>query len=204
MTAHIMRAILYCLTILITGVRSRGDLAEHECGGGQRIFYANHQSHGDFLLIWAALPGKMRRRVRPVAAGDYWLKTPVRRWLARQVFNMVLIARDGGPVQAQQTIAAALQQGDDLILFPEGTRRTGDTLLPFKSGLFYLHLQHPEVHLVPVWIENIQDVLPKGRYLPVPMLCSVCFGVNFRPQTADKSAFLQQARQQLLVLRDER
>ena len=197
MMAQLMRTALYLLVILVTGVRSQGKISSNVLRN-PTVFYANHQSHGDFLLIWAALPVIMRHHVRPVAAGDYWLKTPLRRFLALKVFNMVLIDRGDDPKQALSTMSAALQQGDSLIIFPEGTRNSSEELLPFKSGLFYLYRDQPNVDLLPVWIENIQDVLPKGRYLPVPMLCSVYFGAPYEPDDMNKSVFLEQARERLI------
>ena len=197
MMAQLMRTALYLLVILVTGVRSQGKISSNVLRN-PTVFYANHQSHGDFLLIWAALPVFMRHHVRPVAAGDYWLKTPLRRFLALKVFNMVLINRGDDPKQALSTMSAALQQGDSLIIFPEGTRNSSEELLPFKSGLFYLYRDQPNVDLLPVWIENIQDVLPKGRYLPVPMLCSVYFGAPYEPDDMNKSVFLEQTRERLI------
>lgn len=197
MMAHLMRTALYILVVLVTGVSSRGNIAVAVLRR-PTVFYANHQSHGDFLMIWAALPAILRHKVRPVAAGDYWLKTPMRRFLALKVFNMVLINRGDDPKQALSTMSAALAGGDSLILFPEGTRNCDGDLLPFKSGLFYLYRDHPNVDLLPVWIANIQDVLPKGRYLPVPMLCSVTFGVPYEPIDMEKSTFLEQARERLI------
>ena len=197
MMAQLMRTALYLLVILVTGVRSQGKISANVLRN-PTVFYANHQSHGDFLLIWAALPVFMRHHVRPVAAGDYWLKTPLRRFLALKVFNMVLINRGDDPKQALTTMSAALQQGDSLIIFPEGTRNSSEELLPFKSGLFFLYRDQPNVDLLPVWIENIQDVLPKGRYLPVPMLCSVYFGAPYEPDDMNKSVFLEQARERLI------
>ena len=133
MMAQLMRTALYLLVILVTGVRSQGKISANVLRN-PTVFYANHQSHGDFLLIWAALPVFMRHHVRPVAAGDYWLKTPLRRFFALKVFNMVLINRGDDPKQALTTMSAALQQGDSLIIFPEGTRNSSEELLPFKVG----------------------------------------------------------------------
>lgn len=197
MIAQLMRTALYMLVVLVTGVSSQGNIPAAVLRR-PTVFYANHQSHGDFLLIWAALPVFMRHHVRPVAAGDYWLKTPIRRFLALKVFNMVLIHRGADPKQALSTMSAALARGDSLIIFPEGTRNSGAELLPFKSGLFYLYRDHPDVDLLPVWIENIQDVLPKGRYIPVPMLCSVTFGTPYEPNDMNKPVFLEQAREKLI------
>jgi 1-acyl-sn-glycerol-3-phosphate acyltransferase len=142
------------------------------------VYFANHRSHGDFVLIWASLPPALRRRTRPVAGADYWLTSPLRRFLINRVFHGVTIDRRPdrqGPNPVEQ-MGAALQAGDSLILFPEGTRNLGEGLLPFKSGLYHLARAHPEAELVPVWIENLGRVMPKGSVIPVPLLCTLSFG----------------------------
>ena len=186
---------------LLTGVRALWHGCEPD--PRQRVYFANHRSHGDFVLIWAALPPVLRARTRPVAGADYWRTSRLRRYISERVFRGVLIARNGGD-RSENPIApmsAALEAGDSLILFPEGTRNLGDGLLPFKSGLFHLARAQPEVELVPVWIENLGRVMPKGSAIPVPLLCSLNFG---RPLTLqpdeDKTAFLQRARAALLAL----
>ena len=169
----------------------------------QRLYFANHSSHGDFVLLWAALPAPLRRRTRPVAGADYWCKPGIRDFLIRKVFNGVLIDRqqasEGNPLQP---VLDAFAQGDSLIFFPEGTRNlTDDPLLPFKSGLFHLASANPQVELVPVWIANLNRVMPKGRALPLPLLCTLSFGepLHLQPDEA-KHAFLERARQALLNL----
>jgi 1-acyl-sn-glycerol-3-phosphate acyltransferase len=146
-----------------------------------RIYFANHRSHGDFVLVWTVLPARIRRRTRPVAALDYWGRTRLHRFIAEQVFHAVLIARDGsGRRDGDDPVAqlcAALDEGSSLIFFPEGTRNTTDgPLLPFRSGLYRLARNRPDAELVPVWIDNLNRVLPKGALLPVPLLCTVTFG----------------------------
>ena len=170
----------------------------------QRLYFANHSSHGDFVLLWAALPEPLRRRTRPVAGADYWCQPGIRNFLIRQVFNGVLIDRqhsasEGNPLQP---VLDAFAQGDSLIFFPEGTRNlTDDSLLPFKSGLFHLATANPQVELVPVWIANLNRVMPKGRTLPLPLLCTLSFGepLHLEPDE-NKQAFLERARQALLNL----
>jgi 1-acyl-sn-glycerol-3-phosphate acyltransferase len=168
----------------------------------QRIYYANHSSHGDFVLLWSALPAALRARTRPVAGADYWLKGRLRRWLIEDVFRGVLVERGGektsDPIAA---MLAALDAGDSLILFPEGTRNLGEPMLPFKSGLYHLARQRPAVELVPVWLENLGRVMPKGYVIPVPLLCSVSFGSPIRLEAAEeKDAFLLRARQCIVDL----
>lgn len=168
-----------------------------------RVYFANHRSHGDFVLIWASLPPALRRRTRPVAGADYWLTTPLRRFLIERVFNGVCIDRRPdrhGPNPVEQ-MGAALAAGESLILFPEGTRNMGDGLLPFKSGLHHLARAHPEAELVPVWIENLGRVMPKGSLIPVPLLCTLSFGPPLAPVDGEsRDAFLTRARAALLDL----
>lgn len=171
----------------------------------RRIYFANHRSHADALLVWSVLPPRLRDRTRPVAAVDYWLANPLRRFFARDVFNSALVERRPGapPEAAGAAMGAVLAAGDSLILFPEGTRNMGEVdLLPLKSGLYHLAQAHRDVDLVPVWIENLNRVLPKGEVVPVPLLCSVTFGAALgRVSGEAKDAFLHRAAQALLEIR---
>ena len=170
----------------------------------RRIYYGNHASHGDFVLIWSSMPPTLRRQVRPVAAADYWQRDGLRRYLIDAVFNGVLVQREAAGRQHDplQVLCDAVDGGASLILFPEGTRNTGEEpLLPFKSGIYHLARQRPELEFVPVWIDNLKRVMPKGRLLPLPLLCTASFGAPLRLQAGeDKAAFLQRTAQALLQL----
>jgi 1-acyl-sn-glycerol-3-phosphate acyltransferase len=170
----------------------------------QRVYFANHSSNGDFVLIWTVLPQPLRRQTRPVAALDYWLTSPLRAFIGRDVFNAVLIdrrpeARTADPV-AQ--MVEALDQGASLILFPEGQRNASEAdILPFKSGLYHLARARPEVDLVPVWIANLNKVMPKGEIIPVPLICTLTFGAALHLITDEpKDAFLARAASALVAL----
>jgi 1-acyl-sn-glycerol-3-phosphate acyltransferase len=170
----------------------------------QRIYFANHQSHADLVMIWAALPKELRRGVRAVAARDYWTKTPFREWLTTAVFNVIYVSRerhaDEDPLEP---LIDAMKDGDSLILFPEGTRGYADEPSAFKAGLYNLAMKFPEVELVPAWINNVQRVMPKGEVVPVPVLCSVTFGIPMRVQPGEeRHDFLTRARAAVVALRD--
>ncbi len=169
----------------------------------QRIYFANHQSHLDWILIWAALPRDLRQTTRPIAARDYWTSGRFKHWLTREVVHAVYVDRQRSDDQDPlEPLAAVLAAGDSLVIFPEGTRGARDEPAPFKSGLYHLAERFPEVRLIPAWIDNVQRVMPKGEVVPVPVLCSVTFGapVPFTPGE-DKRAFLARARDAVIALR---
>lgn len=170
----------------------------------RRVYFANHASHGDFVLIWAVLPPRLRDRTRPVAGADYWLKSAVRRFIGQNIFNAVLIDRDRDARTADPVaqMADALDGGASLIVFPEGTRNVTDApLLPFKSGLYHLARMRPGIDLVPAWIDNLNRVMPKGEFVPVPLICTVTFGAPLRLEDGEsKQEFLARAETALLAL----
>ena len=264
MLAKLMGFILLGFVRLLTGSQARwyGCPPKAE----QRIYFANHQSHADLVLIWAALPEELRSITRPIAAKDYWTKTPFRHWITTAVFNAVYVERQataaagtaptavapalaaggegphagnhpstgsdtgtalaGGPddpalntplaAPSPEALRAALpiddplaplvralESGDSIILFPEGTRGHADAPQPFKSGLYKLAQMFPQVVLVPAWINNVQRVMPKGEVVPVPILCSVTFGAPMVVAAGEeRRAFLDRARAAVLALRD--
>ena len=168
----------------------------------QRIYFANHQSHFDWVLIWAALPRDLRAQTRPIAARDYWTATPFKHWITREVFNAVYVSRvrseDEDPLEP---LAEALRNGDSLVIFPEGTRGNKGDPQAFKAGLYHLAEQFPDVQLIPTWIDNVHRVMPKGEVVPVPILCSVTFGAPMQLQAGeDKREFLARARDEVIAL----
>jgi 1-acyl-sn-glycerol-3-phosphate acyltransferase len=180
----------------------------------QRIYFANHSSHLDFVVLWSALPSEIRAVTRPIAARDYWEQTPLRLFLAKNVFHAVLLER--GSVNKGQAseeahfvgrhlmeqMADALGTENSLILFPEGTRGNGEKIGPFRSGLYHLAQRRPDVELVPAYLENLNRILPKGEFLPVPMLSLLTFGKPILVEPGeDKDTFLERAREAVVSLR---
>ncbi len=177
----------------------------------QAVYFANHSSHLDFVVLWASLPPEIRALTRPVAAQDYW-DSGLRKFLAVKAFRAVLVARHAGqndghasadPRLAIQHMLEAMGDTTSLILFPEGTRGTGEQVASFKSGLYYLCQQRPGLRLVPAYLDNLNRILPKGEFLPVPFISKLTFGPAITLQEGEsKPAFLARARQVLCRLKD--
>lgn len=205
MIARLCASLITGLARLVTGVRGewRGCAPDPR----QRVYFVNHASHGDFVLVWSVLPPDLRERTRPVAGADYWLKGPVRRFIGRRVFDAVFIDRNPETRKEDpiELMSAALDAGSSIIIFPEGTRNTThERLLPFKSGLYHLTKARPQAELIPVWIENLNRVMPKGEIVPIPLLCTVAFGAPIQlADKEDKNAFVERARAALLALAPE-
>ena len=177
---------------LFTGVRAFGDSPGRGC-----IYYARHKSHLDTLVIWAALPQKDRKQLRPVAARDYWDKTFLRRWLSRRVLKAILLDRKpcaGCKSHPLRELADAVESGDSLLIFPEGTRSPQGDDRPFKSGIYHLAKMLPDSSFIPVSLENLGRILPKGEFLPLPLIarCSIGEALTLRADET-KPAFLQRS-----------
>lgn len=214
----IVSALLVSVCRFLTGIRAKQNAPLPE--GKPCIYYANHSSHLDGLVIWSCLTGAARKRVHPVAAQDYWDKTGFRRYIAKRIFGAVLIARGKkiepatedeqqettpaeNPLDVMQSV---LDTGDSLILFPEGTRGDGEKIQDFKAGLWHLSRNNPDAVLVPVYLENLNRVLPKGSRLVVPIICTATFGAPVEPagEEESKADFLVRTRQALEAIHNER
>jgi 1-acyl-sn-glycerol-3-phosphate acyltransferase len=170
----------------------------------QRVYFANHTSHLDVILVWSALPPHVRRVTRPVAAKDYWSRGPLRRKLT-SVFNALLIDRTEIKVHQSPVDLMLREIGrtHSLILFPEGGRSSGEGIGEFKSGLYYLSKKRPDLELIPVYINNMNRILPRGEFLPVPLLSSLTFGPPMWLEAGEpKNDFLQRARAAVVRLKD--
>jgi 1-acyl-sn-glycerol-3-phosphate acyltransferase len=170
----------------------------------QRVYFANHTSHMDAVVIWAVLPPEVRRLARPVAGKDYWESNRLRRYLATREFNAVLIdrSRSGYHHNPVDDLVSAMGERHSLIFFPEGQRGSGEGVQPFRSGLYHVAQRRPDVELVPVMLTNLDRIMPRGARLPVPLQSEVIFGKPLRLEEGEaKAVFLERARAALVALR---
>ena len=171
----------------------------------QRVYFANHTSHLDAIVIWSALPPEVRTLTRPVAAKDYWTAGRVRHYLATRVFNALLIDRTEIKVHQSpvDVMIREIGQRYSLIVFPEGGRTSGDEVGEFKSGLYYLCKKRPDLELIPVYIDNMNRILPRGEVLPVPLLTCISFGPPVWLEAGEpKADFLRRAREAVRRLKE--
>jgi len=168
-----------CMTLFI-GLRVRG--REHLPRHGQFILVANHSSHLDTISLLSLFSLTQLRRIRPVAAADYFERNRLVSLLTKTFFNILPIARRGitaenNPLERMQQALAA---GQSLIIFPEGTRGSGQEIGPFRSGIAHLVAKLPEVPVVPAYLANMGRSLPKGEIIPVPFFCEIRLGEPLR------------------------
>jgi len=200
-----MKLTAYALTLLakfFTGATVRWvDCQPDTC---QRVYFANHTSHLDALVLWSSLPKDVRAVTRPVAARDYWEKSALRRHIA-STFNAMLIDRENIKVHQSPVETMLREIGDQysLIVFPEGSRNTGEDIGEFKSGIYYVAKKRPDLELVPVYMDNLNRILPRGEFLPVPLLSCITIGPPIWLQTGEpKMEFLRRAREAVRRLKD--
>jgi 1-acyl-sn-glycerol-3-phosphate acyltransferase len=164
---------------------------------GPAILVANHNSHLDTFVLMSLFPLRMLNRLRPVAAADYFLRWKPLAWFTLNIVNMIplergKVARGADPLQA---CAAALARGEILLVFPEGTRGESEAMAKFEGGVARLKEQHPDVPVVPVFMQGLGRVLPKGEIALVPVVVDVFVGepVTWNGSRPEFTLALQQA-----------
>jgi 1-acyl-sn-glycerol-3-phosphate acyltransferase len=197
------RAFLALLAKFLSGASVRWiDCQPDTC---QRVYFANHTSHLDAIVLWSALPQQVRNVTRPVAAKDYWTAGPIRRYLSHRVFNALLIDRTEIKVHQSpvDVMIREIAHRYSLIVFPEGGRSSGAEIGEFKSGLYYLCKKRPDLELIPVHIDNMNRILPRGEVLPVPLLTCISFGPPIWLEAGEpKAHFLRRAREAVRRLKE--
>lgn len=168
---------------------------------GPAIIAANHNSHLDILALYSLFPLRLLPRVRPAAAADYFLKSPWLAWFSRNVVGIVPVMRN---VKAGQDPLAgcydALERGEILILFPEGTRGEPEELAKLKSGIWHLVRRFPHAQVTPVFMSGLGRSMPKGGFIPLPLFVDVFVGEALAFDE-DRHRFMQQLTERFLQLR---
>lgn len=200
--------IIVGLAKILTGAQAvwKGSLPDSK----QRIYFANHTSNLDTIIIWSSLPFELRKTTRPVAAKDYWNQPGIKQHIATKELNVVFVERNkekrtGDPLDP---LREALIQGNSLIVFPEGQRNKESVPGDFKSGIFRLHQEFPDVELIPVYLENVAKTFPRGAFFPLPIICKARFGAAFKIEQDNpymqndekKTIFLKEARLKVIDL----
>jgi 1-acyl-sn-glycerol-3-phosphate acyltransferase len=140
-----------------------------------------------------------------IAAKDYWTAGPIRRYISKRLFNALLIDREKIGIKNTPItmMLDGMQDTYSVVLFPEGGRSTNGVIGEFKSGLYHLCKKRPDLELIPVYLDNMNRILPRGKTLPVPMLSRVIFGPPlWLEEKEPKDAFLERARSAVLNLKD--
>ena len=197
------------LLLFIANFLSRAKVTWHDCQPDtcQRIYFANHSSHLDAIVVWASLPDYVRDKTRMIAAKDYWEAGPIRRYISKRLFNAILIDRENVSIKNTpvKVMIDEIKNIYSIVMFPEGGRSSGETIGEFKSGLYHMSKKRPDLELIPVYLDNMSRILPRGKTLPVPMLSRVVFGPPIWLEEGEKKDdFLKRARQAVLNLREIR
>jgi long-chain acyl-CoA synthetase len=128
------------------------------------IVAANHSSHLDMGLVKYAL-GDYGKDVRALAAADYFFSNPARKTYFNNFTNLIPVARSGTLEGALSGAEEALERGEMILVFPEGTRSKDGKLREFRRGVGYLSASK-RVNILPLYIDGTHRALPKGKALP--------------------------------------
>lgn len=165
---------------------------------GPAIVVANHNSHLDTMVLMTLFPLRLLPRLRPAAAVDYFLSNRLFAWFSREIIGIVPVARAARErgLDPLEHCYAALERGDVLILFPEGTRGEPERLSAFKKGVAWLAERYPQTPITPVFLHGLGKALPRGEALLVPFFCDVFVGDAFHWQ-GDRNALVRDIEQRI-------
>jgi len=171
---------------------------------GPAIIAANHNSHLDAMAMISLLPLRLLSRVRPVAAADYFLRNKLLAWFALDVIGIVPLNRTRNDPREDllAPVAEALERGDILIFFPEGSRGAPEQMAEFKTGLARIAERRPDVPVIPVFTHGLGKALPKGEWVIVPFFVDIFIGEPLRFE-GDRAAYMQHFRDAMSALASE-
>lgn len=206
---HFLRTVFFALVVrplmmvvLGTNIR-RGELLPES---GPAIIVANHNSHLDVFALMNVLGLQRLRHVRPVAAADYFMTRPLRRWFATRIVGIIPIDRkktrreDGK--HPLEPISEVIRDGGIVLLFPEGTRGEPEQMDDFQTGVAHLAKRHPDVPITPVFMHGLGKALPKGEAILVPFFCDIFVGAPI-PKELPKKQFMDTLEQAMTNLKAE-
>ena len=205
-----------CLVVLGMNIRHRNRLPLK----GPAIVTPNHNSHLDTAAMLTIFPLSVIPQVRPVAAADYFLKGGLMSWFSQNLVGIIPIARkrpnsgnaaagEAAGVEADplQGCYDALERGEILIIFPEGTRGEPEQMQELKSGVAVLASKYPDVPVVPVFMHGLGKSMPKGTFIPVPFFVDVNIGQpmcwNDDSSGGDKRAFMAEMSSRMKILSEK-
>jgi 1-acyl-sn-glycerol-3-phosphate acyltransferase len=200
---HLLRLAFFALIVrpvmmIVLGTNARRvELLPQQ---GPAIIVANHNSHLDVFALINVLGLRRLRHVRPVAAADYFLTRPLRRWFATRIVGIIPIERRR--VRREEgkhpldPISDVLREGGIVLLFPEGTRGEPEKMDSFQTGVAHLVRRHPDVPVIPVFMHGLGKALPKGEAILVPFFCDVFVGESIDP-SLDKQQFMEALNQSM-------
>lgn len=167
------------------------------------IIVANHNSHLDTLILMSLFPISFIDRVRPVAAADYFFKNRALKWFALNIMGIIPITRKvkASSTHPLQGAMDALDRGESIIVFPEGSRGEAEQLGEFKSGVAHLAKSYPHIAVIPINIYGAGKSLPRGEALLVPFIADVSIGEASYFRGSSVAEFTKALEEQIRTLR---
>ncbi|KAA3649031.1 MAG: 1-acyl-sn-glycerol-3-phosphate acyltransferase [Proteobacteria bacterium] len=164
------------LVLIVLGLNIRGKKLLPM--NGPSVIVANHNSHLDTMVLMSLFPLFKMHKVRPVAAADYFLKNRLMAWFSLKIIGIIPLERSGKANKNTlfNECHQALDNGEILVLFPEGSRGEPDKMSPLKKGVYHLIKDRNDVSVTPVVMNGLGFALPKGEGLLVPVNVDVIIG----------------------------
>lgn len=196
------RIVVRPLVVIVLGLNTRH--RERLPTTGPAIVVANHNSHLDTLVLMTLFPARMLNKLRPVAAQDYFFRNKWLKWFSLRIMGIIPLDRSAKRTKEHPlaAISDSLEQGEIVILFPEGSRGDPERLGEFKSGIAHLAKLHPAVPITPIYMHGLGKALPRGEALLVPFFCDVFVGEAIS-WPGNKEEFLQTLTHEINALADE-
>lgn len=148
--------------------RLRIDGREHLPASGSYVLVCNHTSHLDTLCLLSAVALRRIHRCFPAAAADYFFTNLPRSLVSATLINALPFDRESAGADSLDLCAALLrEEGNVLVLFPEGTRTITGEIGRFRSGIGRL-AAGADLDVLPCHLEGGMRAWPKGKLLPRP------------------------------------